>query len=89
MNRRELFKGLAAAFVAAQLPIPAETIENLQFLPDTKVIAYLKHVRTDLINKIVNPPCIMDANNQIEIMSTKPWDEALVVVNNLIKELEG
>lgn len=87
MNRRELFKGLAAAFVVAQIPISAETIENLQFLPDTQVIAYLKHVRLDLINKIVCPPCIMHEDNTIEIMSTQPWDEALVVVNNLIEEL--
>lgn len=86
MNRRELFKGLAAAFVVAQLPIPVEMIESL---PDTQAIAYLRRVRDDLIEKIVNPPCIMDNYNKITIMPTKPWDEALVVVNNLIKELSN
>jgi hypothetical protein len=84
MNRRELFNGLAAAFVVAQIPIPIAAIEAL---PDSQAIAYLRRVRLDLIEKIVRPPCIMHEDGRLEIMSTKPWDECLVVVNNLIKEL--
>jgi hypothetical protein len=84
MNRRELFNGLAAAFVAAQIPIPIAAIEAL---PDSQAIAYLRRVRLDFIDKIISPPCILHEDNTLEIMPTKPWDECLVVVNNLIEEL--
>ena len=84
MNRRELFKGLAAALVVVSIPFPVEAIEALS---DTQAIAYLKRVREDLIAKIIYPPCTMDDFNKITVMDTKPWDEALAVVNNLIEEL--
>lgn len=85
MNRRELFKGLAATLAAASIPFP---IEALIPLPDSQVLAYLKKVRLDLMNHIIYPPMIMHENGQIERMTTEVQVEALRHVSKLIEELQ-
>lgn len=82
MNRRELFKGLAASLAAASIPIPA-----LLSLPDTEILRYLKRVRLDLLDKIANPPRIMHEDGRTEMMSTEVQQEALRHVVALIEEL--
>lgn len=84
MNRRDLFKGLAAALVAANIPFP---IEQLIDLPQPDTIKYLNRVRVDLINLITRPPCTLHEDGRLEIMSVEHHVEALGHVNKLIKEL--
>lgn len=84
MNRRDLFKGLAAAMVVASVPFPIEAIETL---PDTQVVAYLRRLKIDLLNKIIYPPVTMDKDGTMEMMKTDVWEEALRHVNKLLEEL--
>lgn len=86
MNRRELFKGLAAAFVVANMPLP---VEQLLTIPDSEAIAYLKRVRLDLINKLIYPPRILHEDGTTSGMPEliQSWTECLRHVDAYIKEL--
>lgn len=88
MNRRELFKGLAAALVVANLPLP---IEQLLTLPDSEAIAYLKRLKLELLDKLVNPPMIMHEDGRIEHMTelTNSWNLCIQHADKCIKELSA
>lgn len=88
MNRRELFKSLAASFAAASIPIPfpVETIEQ----SPSDALSHLLRVRLDLIDQLLHPPCVMYEDGRIEIMKdiSGVRQEALRHVTKMIEELE-
>ena len=87
MNRRELFKGLAAALAAAHIPFPAEEHPAygrsplMDALPD---LQYLNRLRADLLNRIIHPPLIIHEDGTLEQMPTTAVEEALGYVNKLL-----
>jgi hypothetical protein len=57
MNRRELFKGLAATLVIANIPLP---IEELVAAPQSEVMAYLMRSKADILERLINPPVVIN-----------------------------
>ena len=86
MNRRELFKGLGALLVVANMPLPVQALIEL---PEPEALRYLKRLQLDLLEKIVNPPCIMHENGTIERMSIVPQQECLAYIDGLIREMSN
>lgn len=86
MNRRELFKGLAAALAVANIPLP---VQQLEALSDSTALAYLKRIRLDLINKITNPPRILYEDGTTSGMPelVESWRQCLQHVQRCIDEL--
>jgi len=89
MNRREMFKGLAAALAAASIPIPIplEEYGTLPALNVTDMVKYLNWVKHDLITKIANPPTMLEGH-RITRLPTTAQEEALRYVETVLKELE-
>lgn len=85
MNRRELFKSMAAALAAVAVPC---TVEALAETPNPDILRYLRRVQQNLMTKVVNPPMIMREDGTVTTPPMETWHEALTWVNRAITELE-
>jgi hypothetical protein len=89
MNRRDLFKGLAATLVVINIPLP---IEQLVAASQSEVMSYLMKAKLEIIHKLVNPPVII---NHFGVITYDGTDKelfsnlrlALDHINRLITEL--
>lgn len=93
MNRRELFKGMAAAFAAASIPLPfSEPLDDLYGVSPAVqalgMVKYLNRVKADLIHRITNPPALLDGNT-IRSLPTTNDQVALQYVIKFLEELNG
>ena len=94
MNRRELFKGAIAALAAASIPFPFKEDElfgrspAMDALPDMRIYNYLLKSRNELLDKIINPPLMLDGYRVIPL-PTIAQEEALLHVNRLLEEFDG
>lgn len=83
MNRRELFKGLAAFAVVASLPLPAMAV--VEAMPRSEALAFLLKIRQDYLYKLVNPPMIMHEDGRLE---TLPQDHVRDILKFLDQAIE-
>jgi hypothetical protein len=89
MNRRELFKGLAATLIIANIPLP---VEQLIAAPQSEVMSYLMRAKLDILHKLTNPPMII---NHFGVITYDGTDHdlhsnlrlALTHINRLMMEL--